>query len=380
MRKLGYNRSLAGAVEVAASTGGSLVPPVMGSAAFIMAEYTGIQYSEIVKAAVIPALLYYVCIYAQVHFRSLKIGLRGLDPATIPRLGQTLRTGGMFFVPLIVITVALLKGYTPTMVAVFGTLTVLAIAALRTATRLSLRDVIHVLAETCYRMVPVVGACAAAGLVIGGITLTGLAAKFAHVVWMITDASVFPALLLAASLTVVLGLGMPTPSAYILAAVLMGPLLAKLGVPLLGAHMFLLYYAVMSAVTPPVAVAAYAAASIAEANPLAIAGVAVRLALGAFIIPFGFVYDPALLMDGALLDVLQAMLTAAAGVIVLAIAVEGFWREPIPWWGRWPLAAAGITMILPWFLPALIGLLVTGAVLVRFKTHREMVPEIAPEG
>jgi TRAP transporter 4TM/12TM fusion protein len=347
MRRLGYPGTLAGAVEVAASTGGSLVPPVMGSAAFIMAEYTGIEYADIAVAALIPAMLYYVCVYSQVHFRSLRMGLSPMEEDSIPGILPTLRRGGIFIVPLVVVTVALLRGYTPTMVAVFGTLAVLGISVLRPGSRLGPIDLVKILAETSYRMVPVAGACAAAGLIIAGITMTGLAAKLAHVVYAITDAQMLPALLLAAAMTIVFGLGMPTPSAYILAAVLMGPLLTKLGVATLPAHMFLLYYAVMSAITPPVAVAAYAASSIAEGNPLTIAVIAVRLALAAFVVPFGFVYGPALLMEAPGLEVIPAVVSAAAGVALLALAVEGHWRGPVPAWARMLLVPAGILLVLP---------------------------------
>ena len=373
MRKLGYKRALAGAVEVAASTGGSLVPPVMGSAAFIMAEYTGIEYQDIAIAAVVPALLYYVCIYSQVHFRSLKMGLRPLDADRIPPFLKTMKQGGLFFVPLVAITVALFHGYTPTMVAVFGTIAVLAVAMLKPGTRIGPVTMIKVLAETCYRMVPVAGACAAAGLIIGGITMTGLAAKFAHVIYLITDAQLFSSLVLAAALTIVLGLGMPTPSAYILAGVLMGPLLAELGVPILAAHMFLLYYAVMSAITPPVAVAAYAAASIAEDNPLHIAVLSVRLALAAFVVPFGFIYRPEILLVGTPLDIIGATLAAVLGVFLLALAVEGYWRGPLRAWQRLALTAAGLSMfgsslpltLLGLALAALLWLATPGLRLVR---------------
>ena len=310
MRRLGYPRALAGAVEVAASTGGSLLPPVMGSVAFLMADYTGLDYSEIAIAAAIPALLYYLCIYAQVHFRSLRMGLQSMEEEGIPRVLPTLKEGGLFIVPLVVLTVALLEGYTPTMVAVFGTLTVLGVGMVRKKSRIGPIGIVGVLAETAFRMVPVAGAVAAAGLIIGGITMTGLAGKFAHLIFQLTEARVFPTLLLAAAVTIVLGLGMPTPSAYILAAALMGPLLVgQLGLPMLAAHMFLLYYAVMSAITPPVAVAAYAASSIAEANPLAIAGMAVKFSLAAFIVPFGFIYTPGLLVIGSWIEVLSAVVT-----------------------------------------------------------------------
>lgn len=364
MRRLGYHRALAGAVEVAASTGGSLVPPVMGSAAFIMADYTGIEYRDIAIAALLPALLYYVCVYAQVHFRSLKIGLARLDEDQIPGLWTTLRRGGLFFVPLVVLTVFLLAGYTPTMAAVWGTVSVLAVASLRKHSRVGPVKLFKALAETSYRMVPVAGACAAAGLVIAGITMTGLALKFAHVIYAITEAQLFPSLLIAAALTIVLGLGMPTPSAYILAAVLLGPLLADLEVPVLSAHMFLLYYAVMSAITPPVAVAAYAASSLAEANPLHIAVLAVRLALAAFIVPFAFVYGPELLLVGSPGGIAVAFATALAGVVCLALAVEGYWRSALPWWARGLLTVGGCCLLAPWTLGILIGAALAAIALV----------------
>ncbi len=373
MKRLGYQGTLAGAVEVAASTGGSLVPPVMGSAAFIMAEYTGIEYQDIAIAALLPALLYYISVYAQVHFASLRLGLRRLDDDQIPPMGATLRQGGLFLVPLAALTVALLYGYTPTMVAVFGSLAVLAVATLRKGTRIGPFGLIKVMAETCFRMVPVAGACAAAGLVIGGITMTGLAPKFAHVIYAITNAQLFYALLLAAALTIVLGLGMPTPSAYILAAVLMGPLLSDLGVPVLPAHMFLLYYAVMSALTPPVAVAAYAASSIAEANPLHLAALAVRFALAAFVVPFAFVYGPELLLQGPLLSTLVSFTTAAVGLIVFAVALEGFYAKPLPAWMRVLLAVAAIGLIIPKAGMTLAGGVILALLLAQHIIRRRMI-------
>ncbi len=249
MKRLGYKASFAGAVEVAASTGGSLLPPVMGAAAFIMAEYTGIPYVEIAFAALIPALLYYLPIYLQVHLRAERVGLEGMDPGLIPKLRTTLREGGLFLVPLAVITWALIEGYTPTYAAIYGTATVIVVSMLRRATRLTPRAAFEILAETSLRMVSVAGACAAAGLVIGGITMTGLASKFSNLVFLISGANEFVSLVLAALLTLLLGLGMPTPSAYILAAVLVAPVMANLGIDVMGGHLFLLYFAVMSALT-----------------------------------------------------------------------------------------------------------------------------------
>jgi TRAP transporter 4TM/12TM fusion protein len=349
------------------------MPPVMGSAAFIMAEYTGIEYVDIAVAALLPALLYYTGVFSQVHFRAVRIGLGGLDPSRVPALLSTLKEGGMFIVPMAVLVWALLDGYTPSMVAVFGALTVLVVATIKPRTRLGLIAIYKALAETSLRMVPVVGACAAAGLVIAGITMTGLAAKFAHLIYGITDAQVFSTLLVAAALTVVLGMGMPTPSAYILAAVLIGPLMVDLKIALLPAHMFILYFAVMSAITPPVAVAAYAASSIAEANPLAIAGHAVRLALAAFVVPFTFVFGPELLWIGPWWQTAITFMTAGFGLVVIAAALESYRPVCAYLWARLLMGAAGLCLMAPFAKATLAGIAIVliVAALNRFALKRE---------
>lgn len=347
MKRLGYKPAVAGAIEVAASTGGSIVPPVMGTAAFIMAEFTGIEYRDIAIAAILPAILYYVCVYSQVHFRALRFSLSGLDVSAVPPLLATLKSGGLFFVPLVVLTAALFYGYTPTMVAVFGTLAVIVVSQLRKDTRIGPVEFWNGLAETTFRMVPVAGATAAAGLVIAGITMTGLAAKFAHVVYAIAGADQFVTLVIAAMLTVVLGLGMPTPSAYILAAVLIGPLMMQLKIGLMPGHMFLLYFAVLSALTPPVAVAAYAASAIAEDNPLTIAGHAVKLALAAFVVPFVFVFGPELLWLGPLWRTALTFVTAAVALILIAAAIERYAEWCDAWWTRILLAIGALFMVAP---------------------------------
>jgi TRAP transporter 4TM/12TM fusion protein len=392
MKRLGYKGTVAGAIEVAASTGGSVMPPVMGSAAFIMAEYTGIEYVDIAVAAFLPAMLYYVCVYSQVHFRAVKSGFGGLDPERIPKLGPVLLRGGLFLVPLAVLTWFLLEGYTPTWVAVTGSVAVVAVAvayklidmaiawrrgggaispaALLRETGRGLVLFYKALAETSTRMVPVAGATAAAGLVIAGITMTGLAAKFAHVIYAITNAQVFSALLVAAGVTIVLGMGMPTPSAYILAAVLIGPLMTQLHIEALPGHMFLLYFAVMSAITPPVAVAAYAASSIAEDNPLGIAAQAVKLALAAFLVPFVFVYGPELLWMGPLWKTALTFCTAGAGLILIAAAIEAYEDFCAGPWARLALAAAGFLLLAPFYTTAALGLALAAATIVLNRAAR----------
>ncbi len=355
MKRLGYSGSLAGAVEVAASTGGSILPPVMGSAAFIMAEFTGIEYRDIAIAAIIPALLYYFCVYTQIHLRSVNLGLLGIDKSQIPKLSATMRQGGIFIVPLAALTGALILGYSPNYVAVYGAIAVLAVAVLKKETRIGLKGIYEAMGETTMRIVPVAGACAAAGLVIGGITMTGLAQKFSALIFLVTNQDLFLSLLVAAALTILLGMGMPTPSAYILAAVLVGPMLQELGVDKLAGHLFLLYFAVLSAMTPPIAVAAYAAAALADANPLSIAAQAVRLSLSAFLVPFAFVYGQELLLVGDLPNIVLAVTTAIIGVWLVSLATEGY-KKLLNRPARLLLAAAGCCFIVPSVEAVFLGL------------------------
>jgi TRAP transporter 4TM/12TM fusion protein len=364
MKRLGYRGAHAGAIEVAASTGGSFVPPVLGTAAFLMVDFAGLEYLQIAVAAIIPSILYYISIYAQVHFSCLRQGFGRLDDKLIPSFVETLKEGWLFVVPLTVLTTALIMGFTPTMVGIMGTVTVLAVSIFKATTRIGPIRLAKALSETCYRMVPVAGACAAAGLIIGGMTMTGLAGKFAHLVNGLTDGHVFLTLLVTAGLTVVLGLGMPTPSAYILSAALMTPILSEIGVPTLPAHMFVFYYAVMSALTPPVAVAAYAASSIAEDNPLLIAVMAVKFALAAFIVPFAFVYGPELLMIGPWHIIAISFVTAAAGLILIAGALEAYFQTHLVVWERLLLAICGFGMVVPHFYTSAAAVVLLGIYLV----------------
>lgn len=344
MKRLGYSGALAGGVEVAASTGGAILPPVMGSAAFLMAEYTGIPYQSIVVAAIVPALLYYLSVYFQVHLRSLKLGLRGVDPHSIPRLGVTLRHGGLFAVPFAVLIGALVAGYSPQLVAAFATVALVAVSMLRARTRLGVRKFYDVLADTTLRIAPAVGACAAAGLVVGGITMTGLAAKFTDMIFLLAGGNALASLVVAAAVVILLGMGMPVPSVYVLAAVLVSPALVKLGLSTLAAHLFLLYFASLSAMTPPVAVAAFAAAPLADANPLAIATTAVRLSIVAFLVPFAFAYSEEVLLRGSPLAVVLHIGAATLAVVCLGLAIEGFLRRRIPPWMRLLFGSCGIAL------------------------------------
>ncbi len=359
MEQAGYRSDTAAGIEVAASSGGSIMPPVMGSVAFIMAEYTGISYTKIAIAALIPAVLYYLGVFVQVHYLSKRLGMRGLSADEIPSIRATMRHAELFFVPLAAIVVVLSLGYAATYAAMSGAVATYLVALLRKETRIGAAKLYSVLAETTIKVIGVTAACAAAGLVIGGLAMTGLAAKFSFFITYASGDSLFISLVVSACVTILLGMGMPTPSVYILATVLVGPALLKLGLSVLAANMFLLYFSVLSASTPPVAVAAYAAAAIARANPISIAVVATRLSVAAMIVPFSFAYSPELLLVGSPLDVGFAILTAVIGIYLVGVATEGYFNSPLSAVSRLAIGAGGLCFVAPSLSLAAAGLLCT---------------------
>lgn len=373
MQRLGYGKSLSGSVEVAASTGGSLLPPVMGSAAFIMAEYTGIEYRDIAIAGIVPALLYYVCVYTQIHLRSEKMGLKGLSEDEVSTVKVAMSNGGLFIIPLLVLSIALVMGYSPTYVAAFASLSVIAVAAIKPSTRMGLKAIWEALGETTLRMVSVTAACAAAGLVIGGISMTGLGGKFADLVLLLAGNSSIFVLIISAMLAIILGMGMPTPSAFILAAVLVGPTLSSLDFSAMQSNMFILYFAVLSAMTPPVAVAAFAASAIADAKPLGISVGAVKLAITAFVVPFAFMYGEGLLLEGPITGIILNCLTATIGVIVLSAGIEGFWKGPLSGIAQAMLLVAGLMFLAPNIIALGVGVALVGVAVLSTPHLRSRV-------
>ncbi|MBE3639630.1 TRAP transporter permease [Mangrovicoccus algicola] len=369
MKKLGYRPEMAAGTEVAASTGGSLLPPVMGSAAFIMAEVTGLDYLAICFAAIVPAAVYYLGIYVQVHMRSKTLGLEPLAPEQVPRLRAVMISGWPYLIPLLGMTAMLVMHFSPTLTAAVASGLVWLVALMRPSTRLGLGKTIDVLSETTIRMIGVTGACAAAGLVVGGITMTGLASKFSVLAFGLVGENDFLVLLLSAAVTIILGLGMPTPSAYVLAAVLVAPTLVNdLGMPLMAVHMFILYYAVLSAMTPPVAVASFAAAAIAQANPIRISLEAMQLAVTAFIMPFAFIANPGVLQPWASAGDAAEALAVILGCFAIAIGAETARRTDRLW--GWAGVAAGLCLIMPGPEPKILGLAMAAAVLVRMRRRR----------
>lgn len=376
MKRVGYTGTFSGAVEATASSGGAILPPVMGAVAFLMAEFTGIEYVEIAQAAIITALLYYFGVFLQVHHRTQRWAMGRLPADQIVGLWVALKRGWMYLIPLAILVYFLFDGYTPSTIAVAATVATLVVSWFRRSTRIGPRAFVEACTTTVMMIVSLAAAVAAAGLVIGAIDLTGLAGKFTYLIFSITGGYLIPALLVAMVISVLLGMGMPTPAVYVMTAALVAPPLLDLGVPLLETHMFLLYFAAMSAITPPIAVAAFTAAPIANANPMRIGFQAVKLATVGFIFPFVFVFRPGLLMQGSALQILDATVSGAIVAFALAAAVEGwFGRGPLAWWERVVLLGLGIFVVYPSVVTTAVGAVVIAALL----GYRYRKPRWAPE-
>lgn len=363
MKRMGYPAALAGGIEVAASTGGSLLPPVMGTAAFIMAEYTGIAYWSIALSAVIPAMLYYAAVMAHVHLRTTKLNLTETSPAWKENQSEAFNNWYAYVIPAVVLVATLAAGYSPTYAGLTGCGSMIVTSLFLREKRLGPQRLFDVLATTTYRMLAVTAACAGAGLVIAGLTMTGLSQKFTYLVLVFGEQNLIPALIIGAIITIVLGMGMPTSSAYILAAILIGPVfVGDLGLPVLGAHMFLIYFSVLSAMTPPIAVAAYAASAIADENPMLIAAHAIRLAIAAILIPIAFINNPELLLAGAATQIIIAVLVTLLSIMFSAAAVEGYCRGNLGSGSRLILGVCALCLLAPasWWavIPGVLGCLI----------------------
>ena len=323
-KRSGYTPSFAAAVEAAASTGGSILPPIMGSSAFLMAAITQIPYVEIVIAAVVPAILYYLSLLTMVHFEAIRLDLPRAKEEEIPKASDVLKEGWYYFIPLIVLVLFLLMGYSASRTGFYGILSIIIVSWFRKSTRMGFKKMFEAMIDGARSSIPVTTACAAAGLVISGIMSTGLGGKLTSIVLGLTEGMLLPSLILVMLICIVLGMGMPVAAAYILTAMLAAPALMELGVSLMSAHLFIVYYSIFSAITPPVAVAAYAAAGIAEANPNRVGLEAVRLGLVGFIVPFMFVLEPALLLDGSISNIIISFVTALIGVVSLGAGIIGW--------------------------------------------------------
>lgn len=380
MMKIGYRGSFAGAVEAAASAGGQITPPIMGAAAFIMTEFLGVPYTTIILAAIVPAAMHYLGVLVQVHLEAKRSGIQGMEESNLPRLWPTLRRGWPTVLPLIILVGTIIRGYTPYLAAFNGITACIVIGLINPMNRMTLRELWDAF-ETGAKYALAVGVAAAAvGIVVGVITLTGAAFRLS---FMVTQAAgnlaatihpffallpvelaslngitLFLTLLFVALTCIAMGAGIPTTALYIVLAAIAAPAVEQLGVPPIAAHLFIFYYGLLADLTPPVCVAAYAAAGIAGANPFRTGLTAFRLGSAKALVPFVFAYSPAMLIVApgfTVGDFLLVTLSCALGVCALGVALTGYAFAPIGWLARAPLLAASLLMISPGLTPTLLG-------------------------
>jgi TRAP transporter 4TM/12TM fusion protein len=409
MKRTGFKPEAAAAIEAVASTGGQIMPPVMGAASFVMAEFLGVPYSHVMLAAAIPAIFYYGALFAAIHFNASRAGLRGIPKSELPNLSELLWSQGHLLAPVVTIFLLLLEGFTATYAALVSTVVVmyawllgrwvwpflaagivfwlsvsgpwpwviLAAAGLFGALarsggagrlrKLTVADGPAALVNGAYQTVPVAMATATAGIMIGIILQTGLAIKFTSFLVDFAGGQLFIALLITMVAAIILGTALPTTPAYIMLAALLIPALIKLGVPPMAAHMFAFYFGCLSAITPPECLAVYAAASISRCGVWAAGWQAVKFGAAGFIVPFFFVYYPALLFTGPWLEIALAAVTGLIGVVALAAALEGYLIRPATWLERGMFLAGALLLIDPGLITDLIGFGLLGAAILLQK-------------
>lgn len=371
MKKLGYRPAFAGAVEAAASTGGQLMPPVMGAAAFLMAEFVGVPYFDVVKAAVIPAMLYYIGVWLGVHYEAKKFGLKGTPRDQLPKFKDLFFEKGHLAIPLIVIIYLLVSGYTPMRAALAAIALSIICACLRKSTRISFKQVIQGLIDGSKGVLGVLIACATAGIIIGVVTKTGVGLKVATALLDLAGGKLLPAMFFTMITSLILGMGVPTTANYVITSTIAAPALIQMQVPVLAAHMFAFYFGIVADVTPPVALAAYAGAGIAGANPMRCGVIAAKLAIAAFIVPYIFVLAPELLMINATaFTITYSALTAIIGMWGVSMSMIGFCQNLLNLPQRLAFLVGGVCMIIPGTLTDGIGIALIIATFFWQKTNK----------
>ncbi len=347
MKRAGFKPEFAAAAEASSSTGGQIMPPIMGAAAFIMAENIGVPYSEIMLVAIIPALLYFMGIYMGVHFEAKKQGIFGLPKDQLPALLGLMKRFDLLL-PLFTIVVLSMLGFTVTYAALWGIVTSFLISLVRKDTRMSIRDIFVAFEEGARAALPVIAACASAGIIVGVVVLTGLGGKIAGGILELASGNFFLILLLTMIASLVLGMGLPTTANYVVTASMVAPALIDFGIPVIAAHMFVFYFGIVADITPPVCLASYAGAGIAGAKPMKTGIISVQLAIAAFIIPFVFVYNPVLvLQDATVLTLLPVLVTALLGMVAISAAMMNYFIGTMSLFERTLMFSAGILLVYP---------------------------------
>lgn len=367
MKRVGYRPTFAGAVEASASVGGQVLPPIMGAAAFIMAETIGVSYTVIILAGVLPALLYYAAVITQVHLRADRMDLTGMSEDEVPATIEVLKERGHLIVPLLFLMYMLFFANVSVTFAAFWTILVtVVVAQLRTSTRMSIREIFEALEDGARLTVGVALACAAVGFIVGVAALTGFGLKLADGIIAIGGANLFLSLVFTMLASIILGIGLPSIPAYIITVTVAAPALVQLGVEQLTAHMFVFYFGIFANLTPPVALAAFAAAGLSGASPMQTGFQAVRLAIAGFIVPYMFVYSDKLLLNNVdrWWEAIPVALTALVGVLMLAVALEGYLFARVHWVLRGLLVAGALALIQQSLLTDAAGLSVAFAVVL----------------
>ena len=388
MKKIGYHKNFAGAVEASASVGGQILPPVMGASAFIMAETTGVSYGTIALAALLPALLYYLGVLAQVHFRAGRDNLKGVPKADLPRVKEVLKERGHLLIPIVALVFFLFQSMPVSYAAVYTIILTVVVAGLRKSTRMGVKDVLDALADGAKQSLSVMAACAVVGIIIGVVSLTSLGSVMTSSIMSIGAGSLFLTLFFTMLASMILGMGLPSIPAYIITATMAAPALANFDIPVLVAHMFVFYFGLFANITPPVALAAFAGAGIAGGDPMRTGFQALRLSLAGFIVPFLFVYNPAMLMidtAGAAVNarefafpawttIVSITVTSVIGIIALGAAVEGYFKTALSWFWRIFLGVGALLMIIPESITDIIGIVMVAiAIILNYLSAKKQV-------
>lgn len=368
-KSVGYPSYFAGAVEAVASTGGQLMPPVMAAVAFIMADNLSVPYISICGAALIPAVLYYWSLFNMVDAKAVKLGIAGLKKEQLPQGREVLKNGWFLALPFLVLIALMMMNYTPMKAGFYAIISLLVILLIFDRKKLNWANITNALENGAKGVISVSVTSACAGIIVGVIMITGLGLKFTSIITTVSNGNLLIALILSAVVAIILGMGLPTVPAYIVMSSLVAPALIKMGVAPMAAHMFVLYFAVLSCITPPVAIASYAAAAIADANAIKVGFESVRLAVVAYIIPFVFVYNPVLLFDGKPIDIFLSFATAVLGCMALTWAIEGVVEGKIPWWARIVSLLAAAFLVWPEHLSDVFGVVIF-AVLYYFYRYK----------
>jgi TRAP transporter 4TM/12TM fusion protein len=376
MKKTGYPAHSAAGIEVASSVGGTIMPPIMGAAAFLIVAITGIPYNEVIKAAAIPALMYFISVFAAVHFMACKLGLQGQ-----PQEGNYWRNlfvllfkGSRFLIPLFLLFFLLIIGYSPTYSAFISIIVLLALSFFRRKDRIDLRGILDGLGQGAKNSLTVSAACACVGLIVGVVGVTGVGVKFSSYITLGAGGSIFLAILFVGLASLVLGIELPITASYLILAILAAPALQKLGVPVLISHLIVLWFSIDAAVTPPVCITSFVAAGVADANPFKTAIAGWRVAKGLYIIPFLMAYTP-ITLNGPLAEILMAALTGTIGLIALSAAWQGWLIDRLSWLYRIFLLVVTVTSLKPGLWTDIIGLGIFGAILFLkwFQRRKELM-------